>query len=223
MSNKFTLLTFLSLCIIGSSGCVIKVGGAEQEGNVSSIFGPLEVSEGKTVKDVSSVNGGVELGDHVQAQRIESVNGTILVGDFVSVYSIHTVNGHIKAGHNLRVSQDIRTVNGSVNIKSDSLVSRDIETINGDITLDDVTVGGNIETRSGIVSLSNHTQVTGDIVFHTQNKDAWNWAGEQNIPQLTIDIGSTVQGRIILEREVKLNFVAPELQARVIRRYQALQ
>jgi DUF4097 and DUF4098 domain-containing protein YvlB len=222
MSNKFTLSTLISLCIIGSSGCVIQVGGAEREGNVSSIFGQLEVSEGKTVKDVSSVNGGVELQDHVQAQRIDSVNGTIAVGDFVSVYSMHTVNGDIEAGHNLQVSQDVRTINGGVDLKYDSLVSRDIETINGDIALDDVRVGGNIETQNGNVSLSNQTQVTGDIVFHPRDKDSWSWAGEQNIPELSIDTGSSVQGRIILEREVKLNFVDPELQERVIRRYNQL-
>ncbi|MFQ3236092.1 MAG: DUF4097 and DUF4098 domain-containing protein YvlB [Paraglaciecola sp.] len=223
MSNKFILLTFISLCTIGSSGCVILVGDTEREGNVSSVFGQLEVPQGKTVKDVSSVNGGVELGDHVQAQRIDSVNGSIAVGDFVSVYSIHTVNGHIQTGHNVKVSQDVRTVNGGIDIKYNSLVSRDIETINGDITLDDVAVGGNIETQNGDVSLSNHTQVTGDIVFHQPDKDGWDWADKQNIPQLTIDKASSVLGQIILEREVKLNFVSPELQERVIRRYNTLQ
>lgn len=217
MSNKFTLSTFISLCIIGSSGCVIQVGGAEREGNVSSIFGHLEVSEGKTVKDVSSVNGGVSLNDYVQAQNVDSVNGNIIVGEFVSVDSLHTVNGNIESGDNLHVKQDVRTVNGNVKLKFESNIAKDIETINGNILLDNVTVGGDVETLNGNVSLTNNSLIQGDIVFHQKDPDSWDW--HHSVPVLNIDASSSIHGNIILEREVSLNFGNPELQSQVIRRY----
>lgn len=217
MSNRFTLSTFISLCIIFSSGCVIQVGSAERDGNVSSIFGLLEVSEGKTVKDVSSVNGGVMLSDYVAAQSVDSVNGSIEVGQFVSVDSLQTVNGNIEAEHNLQVNHDVRTVNGSVILRFDSSVGQNIETINGDILLEDVRVGGKIETQNGNVSLANHSVIQGDVVIHQPDRDSWKW--DPSIPVLSIDASSTVLGDIILEREVTLNVVNPELQARVIRRY----
>lgn len=219
MSNsRFSFSTFISLCIIASTGCVNLVGAAEREGNVSTIFGKLEVSTGKMVRDVSSVNGGVALSDYVEAQRVNSVNGNINVGEFVSVDSLQTVNGDIEAGRNLQVSQDVHTINGSVNLKNGSSVSQDIATINGHIILDNVTVGGNVETQNGNIALADNSLIRGDLVFHQQHQDPSNW--QQGISQLSIDASSFVSGRIILEREVSLNIADPELLDRVIKRYQ---
>lgn len=200
-----------------STGCIIHVGGGHGDnGEVSSILGSLEVGEGKHVTDVSSVNGDVSLMDSVTAANVSSVNGSMAIGNHVSLHSLDTVNGSIETGHHFMAQGSVSTVNGDINILADSMVKGSLSTVNGDIKLNNVTVAGDISTNSGSITLSNHSTIAGDIVFEPRNKSTWGWEhGNHTVSSLTIETGSMVEGRIILNQKVDLNIENKQLMNKV--------
>lgn len=211
-----------------STGCIIHVDsnghGGHNNGEVSSVFGSLEVGEGKQVSDVSSVNGGVTIRDHVRAEDVETVNGDIELGDNVSVHSVETVNGSIETGHHFIARGNISTVNGGISILADSTIDGDISTVNGDIKLNNVAGGADIETYNGSIFLTNNSVISGNIVFEARDTDSWSWNhNDDNPPTLKIDSSSNVQGKIILKRKVNLEFENPALNDKVEQHYQNKQ
>jgi DUF4097 and DUF4098 domain-containing protein YvlB len=208
MSTKLIKMsTLLVLTLTLSTGCVINIGGNEQgKGrDLSSVFGSLEVGEGKRVGDVSAVNGSVEINKHVTAEAVESVNGNIDIANNVSVDSVETVNGNIKTAHHFVAQDSLSTVNGSISIQTASTVGGDISTINGKIILNNVAVTGNVSTKNGSIYLRSQSKIAGDIVFEAVDDSSWTWANDDSrLPKLVIDPGSKVTGRIILKRKVKL-------------------
>jgi len=222
MLSKLVNLSITSALILSLSGCIIHVGkdsnSRKHKNNVSSVFGSLEVSEGKKVTDVSSVNGDVTLDNNVTALEVDSVNGDIEVADYVTVTSLETVNGDIETGHHFSASKGVETVNGSIEIGHSSNVEYDVETINGDIDLDNSNIMGNVITRNGSISLSNNTQISGDIKFEQKNRNSRK-GKFSSPPVLKIEQGSIVKGDIILEREVELEIDDAELLKKVVYRF----
>ncbi|MFA3790129.1 hypothetical protein AB6T38_03340 [Aliiglaciecola sp. SL4] len=204
-------LKTLSQAIIASSavvllsGCIIHVGGGSNDtssGNsVSSVFGGLEVSQGKHVSNVTSVNGSIQLHDNVTARTVDTVNGSIEMGEYVSVQNATTVNGDISAQQHFSSAGVVKTVNGDISLQAFSNVAEDVETINGEIKLNGVLVEGSVHTHTGDILLTNNTQVLGDIIFHKNRGNN----SYHSVPTLSIKHSATVTGQIILYREVELN------------------
>ena len=223
--NLIKTSALLILASTLNTGCIIHVDsnghGGHNNGEVSSIFGSLEVGEGKQVSDVSSVNGSVTIRDHVRAEDVESVNGNIEVGDNVSVNSVETVNGSIETGHHFIAQGSISTVNGGISILADSTIERDVSTVNGDIKLNNVAVGADLETLNGSIYLTNGSIISGNIVFEARDTNSRGWNhNDDKPPTLKIDSSSNVQGKIILNRKVNLEFDNPALNDKVEQHYQ---
>ncbi|MFT4994013.1 MAG: DUF4097 and DUF4098 domain-containing protein YvlB [Paraglaciecola sp.] len=223
-SNIIKISALLLLTTTLSTGCIIHVGGdghsgeysGDNNGDISSVLGSLEVGEGKQVGDVSSVNGKVSINEHVSAQDVDTVNGSIEIANHVSVKDVETVNGSIETGHHFMAQGSVSTVNGDINILAYSIVGGDISTVNGDIKLNKVAVTGDISTSSGSITLENNSTVAGDIVYESHNENAWGWNNDQHkLPRLVIDSDSTVEGRIILRQKVSLAIENQQLMDKV--------
>lgn len=199
---------------LGLSGCVIHVGGHAEDGDVSSVFGGIDIKDGRQVGELSTVNGGIELGNDVRAEEISTVNGGIEMGDNVVIEEANAVNGDIEAGRNLVVENSIETVNGDINLGKGPEIGDDVETVNGDIDLARAKVGGDIETVNGDITLEDGTEVKGNIVYEEQNS---RW-GNSSKPTLKIEEGVKVGGSIILNREVDLD-IPSYLDEKVERNY----
>ncbi|GAB5380975.1 MAG: hypothetical protein Alis3KO_17590 [Aliiglaciecola sp.] len=217
--KSFTQYAVVAATVFSLSGCIIHVGGggnSSSGGNgVSSVFGGLEISEGKQVSNVSSVNGSIELNDSVTANAVDTVNGSIEIGDFVTVESANTVNGDIEAGKHFTSFGNVETVNGDIEIRQASVLHQNAETVNGDIRIDGSEVKGSLHTHNGDVILQNNSKILGDIVYHSNHrKQRYN-----SIPTLTIKQGSIVEGQIILQREVELDIEDAELLRKVSYQY----
>lgn len=220
--SKMVTLFITSALILSLSGCIIHVGNdsdsRKHKNDVSSVFGSLNVSDGKNVTDVSSVNGDITLNNNVTALEVDSVNGDIEVGDYVNVKSLETVNGDIEIGHHFDASKGVKTVNGSIQIGHSSNVEKNIETINGDIDLENTKIMGNVITRNGSISLMGKAHVYGDITFERKNLNSRK-GKFSSLPVLKIEQGSIVDGEIILEREVELEIDDAELLRKVVYKY----
>lgn len=217
--KKLTQSLTVAIAALSLSGCFIHVGGGgsnHSSGNgVSSVFGELEVSEGKEVANVSSVNGSIELHNSVTANVVDTVNGSIEMGNHVTVESADSVNGDIEAGNNFTSYGPIETVNGDIKIAEHSTLHQNVKTVNGDIHIEHTQVKGSLHTHNGDVTLTKNSIVLGDIVYRSNNrKHRYNMT-----PTLTIKEGSTVEGEIILQREVELDIEDAELLRKVSYQY----
>lgn len=194
-----------ALLLVNLSGCVIKIGGSSTDanGDVSSILGGIDVAEHRHMGNLSTVNGGIEIGDHAEVRDISVVNGGIDIGSYVNIRSIDVVNGNIDAGKYVKIYHSIVTVNGNVEFQEQANVGYDVETVNGDIVFDQSMISGDIETVNGDISLTSHTRVVGDITYNKRNDD---WDDDDHIPTLHLDSDVQLEGKIILYREVTLDF-----------------
>ena len=217
----FTFITVI-LCSIVLTGCIIHVGSGKATASTawgddySSVNKSLTIGEGKTVGDVSAVNGRLRIENNVSADDISSVNGRLSIGDNVSAADVSTVNGKLSAGKNLVATGDVSSVNGGIYLEQGSRVENDVTTVNGTIELDSVEVQRNIETVNGTISLMGTTSIKGDIVYRW-NKSNSKYKGRN--PVLEIGEDATVNGSIILERPVDLEFANDGLNEKVIRKY----
>jgi hypothetical protein len=223
--SKLTSTALLTTLILSTSGCIIHVGGHDNNdgdgGEYSSVFGGVDISENKQVGDLSSVNGNITMEDNVGARDVEAVNGNIEMGNNLQVHELSTVNGDIQAQTYLSVKRDVSTVNGNITLGAGSMVGKDVTTVNGDIYLTQTFVSDDIKTKNGSITLVDGSVVEGDIEFESQNDGGW-WSDksrEHNPPTLTIDSSSDVKGKIILRQVVVLEIENPALLAKVQRLY----
>lgn len=227
MNKKITALSPLLAAMLATtalSGCVIHVGGKGSGDwdikGVSSVFGDVEVSSGKTVSDVSSVNGGVRLHDNVSAQEVDTVNGDIRIGDNVSVTFAETVNGSITTGVSFSSKRSVETVNGDIDILPDGKVGSSVSTVNGDITLKKVSVNGDVNTTNGDIRLYGSSIINGDVIFRRNNDKSWFEDNYVKGQTLFVEKSVKINGDIILERDIELDFENPAMHDKVIKRYQ---
>jgi DUF4097 and DUF4098 domain-containing protein YvlB len=223
--SKLTTAALLITLSLSTSGCIIHVGGHDNndsdKSDYSSVFGGVDVSENNQVGDISSVNGNINIEDGASADDVDAVNGNIEIGKNVTVHDLSTVNGDIQALSGLSAKQDVSTVNGNISLGKKSKVDGDVATVNGDIHLIQTKIEENITTKNGSITLLQGSVVEGDIEFESQDDSSW-WgdkAREYNPPTLTIDGASDVKGKIILRQVVVLEIENPDLLAKVERRY----
>jgi DUF4097 and DUF4098 domain-containing protein YvlB len=154
-------------------------------GGVKTVNGSIRVDSGATIKDASTVNGGVKVADNVRSNDLSTVNGSIKVGESA------TVNG------------DIEAVNGRINVEKGATVSRSVSNVNGQIELSGAEIGTNVSTVTGDVKVVDGTVVKGDLIVEKPSN--WGWGESKNRkPRVEIGPGSTIEGVIVLEREVEL-------------------
>lgn len=211
----------IAMTLFSTTGCIIHVGGhndGRDGADHSSVFGGLNILENQIVEDVSSINGNINIKSGAKADDVETVNGNIELEKNIQVGELSTVNGDIQAKANLQVENDVSTVNGNISLASNSTVKDDVSTVNGDIELTSTTVGGDIETRNGSITLENGSVVEGNILFEERDQDK-RWGNNSRLPTLTIDANSNVLGKIILEQKVVLEIENKALLAKVERRY----
>lgn len=218
--KKHTLALLIPLFSVTLlSGCIIHVGGdADAHGNSSTVFGGIDIQSDRQVGDLSTVNGGIDIGHRSHAGDVSTVNGGIELGDNVSVEEAETVNGSITAGKNLQVNDDLETVNGRIELQKGARVGGDISTVNGDILLTDAVVNEDLQTLNGDIKLRGNTQIKGDVVFEHRKDDGWDWSKEDE-PALVVEKDVRIDGRIILEKPVRLKLENPALLEKVERRY----
>ncbi|WP_102797690.1 hypothetical protein [Bowmanella denitrificans] len=218
--KKHTLALLVPLFSVSLlSGCIIHVGGdADEHGNASTVFGGIDIGNDRQVGDLSTVNGGIDIGHRSQAGDVTTVNGGIELGDNVVIEEAETVNGSITAGHNLQAHDDLQTVNGRIELQKGARVGGDISTVNGDILLLDAEVGKDLQTLNGDIKLRGDTYIKGDVVFERRRDQGWDWNSDEE-PTLLVEKAVRIDGRIILEKPVRLKLENPEMQDKVERRY----
>lgn len=218
------VLTFIAaiMSVILLAGCIVHVGASKANTSVSfdqdysSVNKALTIGEGKTIGDASAVNGRLTIEDNVNAQDVSSVNGRLSVGDNVTVNELSTVNGKISAGKGLVANNDVSTVNGKIELNEKSVVKGNVSSVNGKMELDGVDIEKNIETVNASIYLTGNTRVHGDIIYKRRNNN--NSYTKRN-PVLRIDKGVTIDGNIILEGPVDLEFDDKSINDKVIERF----
>lgn len=223
---KRPVLTFIAaiMSIILLAGCIVHVGASKANANVSldqdysSVNKSLTIDEGKTIGDASAVNGSLKVEDNVTAQDVSSVNGRLSVGDNVTLDELSSVNGKISAGHGLMANSDVSTVNGKIELNEKSVVKGSVTSVNGKMELDGVDVEKNIETVNASITLMGNTRVQGDIIYKRKN-NKHNYNSYKTKPVLRIGEGVIIDGNIILEAPVNLEFDDDSLQDQVIEKF----
>ncbi len=225
MSNRIKRPVFTFIGTVFSfillSGCIVHVGASPSEyghsgSDYSSVNKSLKVSDGKEVGDLSSVNGRLSVGDRVSAEDISSVNGSLSIGSNVSAEDVSTVNGRLSASEGLRVSGDLTSVNGGISVARNSEILGDVTSVNGSIKLNGVTVGKNVETVNASIDILAGSQIKGNIVYQKTSRNN-NYRGKN--PKLSISADSSLDGQIILYREVDLDIDNSDLMKKVVRKY----
>ena len=218
------VLTFIAatMSVILLAGCIVHVGASKANANLSfdqdysSVNKSLTIGEGKTIGDASAVNGSLTIEDDVNAQDVSSVNGRLSIGDNVTLNELSTVNGKITAGKGLIANNDVSTVNGKIELKEKSVVKGSVTSVNGKIELDGVDVEKNIETVNASITLTGNTRVQGDIIYKRRNN---NHSYTKRNPVLRIAKDVKIDGNIILEGPVDLEFDDKSINGKVIERF----
>jgi len=199
------LVMLMAVPVYGASvNKSIKVAAGSESDGESSVNGSITVGEGAVVSgSLGTVNGAVRVGDNAQVKSVETVNGSLTIGSDVKSGELSTVNGAIEVGAETNVDGAIETVNGKISLDTGSSVSGSVENVNGSISLVGSEIGGNLTTVNGDIDLSDASAIKGDIIV--EKPGGWNFSiTKSRIPEITIGPGSRVDGKIRLEREVKL-------------------
>jgi DUF4097 and DUF4098 domain-containing protein YvlB len=182
----------------------IKVAAGGESSGESSVNGSITVGEGAVVTgSLGTVNGAIRVGGNAQVEEVETVNGSLTIGSGVKSGELSTVNGAIEIGADTKVDGAIEAVNGRISLQTGSSVSGYVENVNGTISLVGSEIGGNLSTVNGDIDLSDASVIKGDIIVEKPGGWSFGW-NKSRTPEITIGPGSRVDGKIRLEREVKL-------------------
>ncbi len=77
-----------------------------------------------------------------------------------------------------------------------------VSNVNGQITIVGAQVGGDIETVSGDVTITEGSTLVGDLIV--EKPGGWGWGKKRRTPKIIIGPNSTVAGNIELEQKVEL-------------------
>jgi hypothetical protein len=211
MSFKTTHRAGLALAVLlfalpaaASVNKSIRIEAGTTADGASSVNGSVTVGSGAIVTgDVSTVNGTIRIEDNAQVEGADTVNGGLRLGSGVSARGLETVNGSIRVGDNSTIDGGIEAVNGKIELGNGTRVDRGVQNVNGAIEIAGAEVGGNVETVSGDVELTDGAILRGDLIIERPNSWGWNM-NKNRKPRVIIGPGSTVEGTIKLEREVEL-------------------
>ena len=195
------LILLMAVPAFASINKSVKIDAGEESDGASSVNGSITVGDDAVVTGgVETVNGSINVGDNAEIRNASTVNGKLRLGEGVTAGDLSTVNGSIKAGRGASIDGTIEAVNGSISIEEDSSVTGGVGNVNGDIKLDGAEVGGDLGTKTGDIEIMNSV-VQGDVIV--EKPGYWNRMTKRK-PRVVIGPGSRVEGKIVVEHEVKL-------------------
>ena len=194
----------LALPAYASLNKSVKIADGGESKGASSVNGSITVGDNASVTgNLSTVNGAIRIGSDSAIEDASTVNGSLRISKNSKTEDLETVNGGIKIAEKVVVDGEVTAVNGQISLGEGSSVASHVSNINGDISLTASTVGRDVSTVNGDVSVMDGAVIKGDLTvemprgFNNGNRDS-------KKPTVTIGPGSRVEGKIILEREVKL-------------------
>lgn len=221
---KKSVLTFIFTIIttVLLAGCIVHVGASKANVRISydddhsTVNKSLNIAKGNTIGDASTVNGKLTLNDNITAKDVSSVNGRLMVGNNVSLNDLSTVNGKLSAGPGLNAQGDVTTVNGKIELNKASVVKGNVTSVNGKIEINGVDIQKNIETVNGSVELTGNARVHGNIIY--KHRKSYGDYKKSN-PVLHIKKDVQIDGDIILQSPVDLEFENEDLHTKVVKNY----
>jgi len=204
----FTVGLLVLLMAVPALGATInksvKIEAGGESSGATSVNGSITVGENAVVTGgVKTVNGSISVDSGARIESASTVNGGVKIADNVQSDDLSTVNGSIKVGESVTVSGEIEAVNGRINVEKGTTVSRSVSNVNGQIELSGAEVGTDVSTVTGDVKIVDGTVVKGDLIVEEPSN--WGWGNSKNRkPRIVVGPGSTIEGEIVLEREVEL-------------------
>ena len=206
--TMFTVGLLVLLMAVPAFGATInksvKIEAGGESSGATSVNGSITVGENAVVTGgVKTVNGSIRVDSGARIESASTVNGGVKIADNVQSDDLSTVNGSIKVGESATVSGEIEAVNGRINVEKGTTVSRSVSNVNGQIELSGAEVGTDVSTVTGDVKVVDGTVVKGDLIVEKPSN--WGWGNSKNRkPRIVVGPGSTIEGVIVLEREVEL-------------------
>jgi cytoskeletal protein CcmA (bactofilin family) len=180
----------------------IEAGG--QSSGESTINGSISVGRDATVTgDLETVNGSIRIDESARIEDAGTVNGALRLANGVTAQDISSVNGTVELGENVVIDGEISVVNGRISIGSGSEVSKDVSNVNGAIQVRGTTIGGDLATVNGDVTLTANSVLRGDLIVEKPNSRQ-RGRSEKRKPKVVIGPGVRIHGEIELKREVEL-------------------
>jgi len=181
----------------------IKVeAGAEVDG-ASSVNGSISIGEGATVNgSVDTVNGTIRVDKNAKIDDAGTVNGSVRIASGVTAEDVSSVNGSIRIGENVIIEGGVSVVNGKISLDKGTQVAESVINVNGQITVVGAQIGGDLETVSGDVMLTEGSTLMGNLIV--EEPGGWSCGKKRRTPKIIIGPNSTVAGNIELEQEVEL-------------------
>lgn len=197
------LALVLPLAALANANKSITIGDDIETGSETTVNGSISVGDRAVINGrLETVNGKIRIGNDTRLGDAETVNGSIEVGNGVSAEDFHSVNGSIRLGMNVIVDGEIEVVNGKITLDRGTSVADSVENVNGEIRLVGASVGGDVKTTQGDISILEGSMVQGDVVV--RKPGGWGWSERRRKPTVVIGPGSTVAGQIVLDQEVDL-------------------
>ncbi len=194
----------LALPAYGSVNKSIKIADGGHSKGAWSVNGSITVGDNASVTgNLTTVNGAIRVGSDSTIEDASTVNGSLRISKNTRTEDLETVNGGIKIAEKVVVDGEVSAVNGKISLGNGSSVASHLSNVNGDISLTGSTVGRDVSTVNGDVSVMDGAVIKGDLSIekpHGFNSSSRN----SKKPTVIIGPGSRVEGKIILEREVKL-------------------
>ena len=181
----------------------INLGDNSENGSQSSVNGSITVGDNSVINgSLNTVNGTIRVGQNTRLKDAETVNGAVRIDSGSFVDDVSSVNGSIRIGTEVTVDGEVEVVNGKISLGNGTTVADGVSNVNGEIKLDGASVGGNLSTVNGDVTLSNAARLDGDLIV--EKPGGWNRNKNNRKPKVIIGPGSRIGGQIVLEREVEL-------------------
>ena len=194
----------LALPAYGSINKSVKIADGGHSKGESSVNGSITVGDNaKVTGNLTTVNGAIRIGSDSTIESVSTVNGSLRISKNTKTEDLETVNGRIRIAEKVVVDGEVSAVNGQISLGKGSSVASHVSNVNGDISLTASTVGRDVSTVNGDISVMDGAVIKGDL--SVEKPHGFNIGSrDSNKPTVIIGPGSRVEGKIILEREVKL-------------------
>ncbi|MDB6084427.1 MAG: hypothetical protein JWN43_2308 [Gammaproteobacteria bacterium] len=184
------------LAVLGVAAC----NGSDDGNALQKINGSVHVAAGNVPSAAGTVNGSIHIDDDAAVTSAKTVNGGIHLGAHATADALETVNGSIVIGAGAHVAKQAETVNGAIDVREGAEVLGAVGNVNGRIELTGAHVAKGIKTTDGDIKISGGSKVEGGILVGKSNDFVHFGA----VPRIEIGPGSSVQGELRFERDVKL-------------------
>jgi cytoskeletal protein CcmA (bactofilin family) len=179
------------------AGCDISTNGTDS----NKVNGSVHILAGTVPGVAETVNGSIEIDPNAAVTAAKTVNGGIRLGAHATAESLDNVNGNITLDDGARVAGRAESVNGAMTLRSGAEVMGSLENVNGRIELTAAHVAGGIKTADGNIVINGNSHVEHGILVQ-QHHELIHFGDDT--PRIVIGPGSTVEGELHFERQVKL-------------------